>query len=227
MAPFASTLDVTFTSNFAGLHRVCWRKLPLLLYDCSTIVSCVGGGGSCSVSIPITEDNETCSPVTYEGYVQAVCEDVGSFTGRDYFSITFTPVPVCASYRITCIGETCPDQILGTTCNGDAPATISGMVPGESIIACMTELPTIGGSYTFTPAGCCYDCVSVIFHVDAMSPLTTIYYVDCTTHMLVSVDVDSGLTHAPLCVVNNSWYWAPSTSTVTVTVGAPCSPALT
>jgi len=102
MTPVPATLDVSFVSNFTGQHRVCWRIPPSLVYDCTTLVTCLGGGATCMVSIPILVDNETCLPVTYEGYVQAACEDINSLNGRIPFTITFTPTPVCASYRVTC-----------------------------------------------------------------------------------------------------------------------------
>lgn len=102
MAPVPATLDVSFVSNFVGQHRVCWRIPPALVYDCTTVVTCLGNGATCSVQIPIVVENESCDTVTYEGYVQASCEDINSISGRIPFSITFTPVPVCESYSVTC-----------------------------------------------------------------------------------------------------------------------------
>ena len=102
MAPVPATLDISFVSNFVGQHRICWRIPPAIVYDCSTIVTCLGNGANCSAQILITVDNESCDPVTYEGYVQAACEDIASLNGRIPFTITFTPVPVCKSYRVSC-----------------------------------------------------------------------------------------------------------------------------
>jgi hypothetical protein len=383
MAIVAATLDINFISNYVGQHRICYRIAPAISYDCTNSVICTGGGASCSISIPITVDNESCNSVTYEGYVQAACQDISSLVDRIPFSITFVPNPTCDSYRVTCtnvevasvtriipgtgydplsppivtitlgggIGATatatvgndteiinagilpyadgvyvgipiinltttgsggiatatiaggfltsfiitttgtgyfpnttftfndsdlggiggtgieirylsnygtvtsttlvlpgsgytsvptvtidppaigvtatatatlasCPNQILGTTCNGAPSPSISGMSLGQSARVCMTDLPVILPEYTFVPEGCCYDCVNVCFNVSMLSPATDIYYTDCTTNLLTMVTVGSGSSSGLLNVVNNSWYWSPVSSIVTVSFGA-------
>lgn len=102
MAPIPATLTVNFIANYAGGHRVCWRIGTSGPYDCSTVVICAGGATPCSANIPISVDNDTCSSITFEGYVQAVCETVGSLNGRVPFSSTFIPDPACDKYDITC-----------------------------------------------------------------------------------------------------------------------------
>lgn len=102
MAAVPASLNVNFTSNYTGNHRICYRIGNAGPYNCSTVVACAGSGAPCSGVIAITVDNETCDPVTYEGYVQAECEDIASLNGRVPFTITFTPVPTCASYNVTC-----------------------------------------------------------------------------------------------------------------------------
>jgi len=89
MALVAATLDVDFISNYVGGHRVCYRVFPAVPYDCTNIVICTGGGGVCLISIPIIVDN-TIS-VIYEGYVQAVCQDITSLIDRIPFSVEFVP----------------------------------------------------------------------------------------------------------------------------------------
>lgn len=387
MAPVAATLEVTFISNFAGQHRVCWRIVPNLIYDCTTITICSGMGNSCTAIIPITVDNESCDAVTYEGYAQASCEDETSLSGRTPFSITFTPSPVCDSYRVTCdntsvasitvtnpgtgydplvppvipvaggggagatatpvvnadtfltnggvgytpgvynnvpllnvtgtgtgalatitvaaggnivsffaggittsgsgyfpgnlfgvnnatqlggtgtgfeaqfgpnygtitsisstpgsgytsvptaiipapaIGITalatvvlapCPTQTLGSSCNGSAADVITGMELGQSARACMTTTPIALPEYVIIQEGCCYDCVTVDFAVSGLSPATDIYYTDCVTHEVTVTTVAPGGTFGPICMVNNSWYWDPASSVVTVNIGVAC-----
>lgn len=101
MAPIAASITVTFTSEYIGCHRVCYRLNNSGGYSC-TNVDCAGGGASCSVTIPITVDNETCTTVEFDGYVQACCQDVSSLVDRIPFSTSFVPSPSCKRYLATC-----------------------------------------------------------------------------------------------------------------------------
>ncbi len=101
MALTPGTLTITFTSEYTGCHRVCYRQNSSGGYTCVD-TTCTGGGASCSVAIAITVDNETCSNVSFDGYAQACCEDVSSLTGRIPFSATFVPSPACKRYLATC-----------------------------------------------------------------------------------------------------------------------------
>jgi hypothetical protein len=102
MALIPATITVNFISNYAGPHRVCWRIGNSGPYNCSTIVSCAGGGSPCSATISVTVDNESCEPVVFEGYVQAACEIESSLNGRVPFTTTFIPNPNCRLYTVTC-----------------------------------------------------------------------------------------------------------------------------
>ena len=102
MAPTPATMTINFVSNYSGPHRVCWRIGTSGPYDCSTIVTCPGGGNPCQAIIPITVDNESCDQVDFNGYVQAACEVEGSLNGRVPFSIIFTPNPTCKGYDVEC-----------------------------------------------------------------------------------------------------------------------------
>lgn len=102
MAPTPATLVVNFISNYAGDHRICWRIGNVGPYNCTTIVTCIGGGNPCQALIPISVDNDTCSSITFEGYVQAICEAPASLNGRVPFSETFVPTPTCLKYDVTC-----------------------------------------------------------------------------------------------------------------------------
>ncbi len=100
MALVPATITVTFVANF-GLHRVCYRINGIGAYTCQN-VTCTGGGANCSTTIAITVDNETCTPVGFDGYAQAACEDIASLNGRVPFNVTFTPTPSCNKYTVTC-----------------------------------------------------------------------------------------------------------------------------
>lgn len=104
MALVPATLLITFTSDYAGCNRVCYRTSGSGGYTCVN-VTCLGGGASCNTGdlIQISVDNETCPTIEFDGYVQACCEDVSSLEGRVPFSTTFVPSPSCKKYLVTCV----------------------------------------------------------------------------------------------------------------------------
>lgn len=128
MALIPASINLTFTSNYVGCHRICWRIQGDPAYDCTTQVNCGGNGASCAAIIGIQVDDASCIPVTYEGYVQACCEDPLSLTGRLPFSLLFTPSASCQGYAITCIGPVGVANIV-VTVPGFAYAPPGGTVP--------------------------------------------------------------------------------------------------
>lgn len=101
MGATAGSLTINFTADYVGCHRVCYRLNNSGGYTCVN-TTCTGGGALCSVTIPITVDNETCPTVEFDGYAQACCQDVSSLVGRIPFSATFVPSPACKRYVATC-----------------------------------------------------------------------------------------------------------------------------
>lgn len=104
MATVTATITVDFTANYAGPHRACFRIQgsgdP---YDCTTVVSCVGGGTACQAIITTPVNTTSCDgTVTFEGYIQAACEDVLSTSGRLAFTADFVPTVVCQRNEILC-----------------------------------------------------------------------------------------------------------------------------
>ena len=93
MALQQATLTVSFTSNYKGIHRICWRVQGSGNdYDCSLLTSCAGNGASCSFDIPILVDPEVCGdPIIYEGYIQPICNDITSEDGRTPWTVGYTP----------------------------------------------------------------------------------------------------------------------------------------
>lgn len=152
MAPIPASISVNFISNYAGFHRVCWRTGGAGPYDCTTLVSCTGGGAACSAVIPIMVDNETCTPVSFDGYVQATCELEESLNGRVAFNTVFTPVPPCREWVVTCNAVDIPTYNVLTPGSG----YIVGSSPALSIIggggsgAVATGVVGDGGLKTFT-----------------------------------------------------------------------------
>lgn len=88
-----TTITVTFTSYFTGTHRVCYRLNGTGAYDCTTIVSCLGLGNTCTATItfPFTDPSGECLPVDVDGYVQPTCEPEGSLSLRVPFTGSFVP----------------------------------------------------------------------------------------------------------------------------------------
>lgn len=104
MALVTATITVDFTANYSGNHRVCWRVQgsgdP---YDCTTVVNCVGGGTTCSAVFNADVNTTSCDgTVTFEGYVQATCQDILSTDGRLLWTVDYTPTPTCIRHELTC-----------------------------------------------------------------------------------------------------------------------------
>lgn len=92
-------IQINFNASYAGQHRACYRKVGTIPYTC-VLGSC--SIGACQINIPVFVDNETCPSVQYEGYVQPICQDINSTTGRAPWTLTFTPTPACQNYVVSC-----------------------------------------------------------------------------------------------------------------------------
>lgn len=167
MALVAATITVTFTAQYAGTHRVCFRiQGSGDSYDCNTLISCVGGGTSCVAVINTFVDPEWCdNPVVFEGYVQPTCEDVLSTNSREGWSENYVPSPTCEAWTVTCaftdittINITDPgngytgvpgDYTVTINYTGDSPTqtvTTNNVVIGTGFII-DSEITTAGTSY--------------------------------------------------------------------------------
>lgn len=163
MAIVSAEITVDFTSWYIGNHNLCWRVQgsgdP---YTCS-VITCIGGGTSCSGSFLISVDDETCTDVTFEGYVQAACE-----AGLDDilpFTYLFVPTPTCIQYLLTAVEV--PLEINLDITFGGSGYTIAPLVTiigGAFSIAATVDTVTIAagsvtgvtllllGSYSVLPA---------------------------------------------------------------------------
>lgn len=167
MATISATITVDFTANFAGDHRVCFRiQGSGDVFDCSTIVNCVGGATACQAIIVTTVNSTSCDgTVTFEGYVQATCEDVLSLNGRLDWTADFIPNPICDRFEIACdygaidsIAITVPGQeyLVSDTLTavrqvGDtkvADAILSIATVGDGVINTVTGILAAGAGYT-------------------------------------------------------------------------------
>lgn len=123
MAIVTATITVDFTAFFVGAHRICWRVQgsgdP---YDCTTIVNCVGGGTTCQGVFNADVNTTSCDGIiTFEGYVQATCEDVLSTNGRLDWTVDFTPTLECQNYIVTCESVSVEALVLTGENNGYDP----------------------------------------------------------------------------------------------------------
>lgn len=167
MALVTATITVDFTANYSGNHRVCWRVQgsgdP---YDCSTLVNCVGGGTVCSAVFTAEVNTTSCDGViTFEGYVQAACQDILSTDGRLTWTVDYTPTVVCKRYEITCtyvpinsititnagtnyiVGDTVELTPVGTDPNlSNAIITVSAV--GTGSIDSLSTVFSAGSGYT-------------------------------------------------------------------------------
>lgn len=115
MTPVAGALTITFTNQYVGPHRVCYRRMTpvptnpsepctVLTSFCCVTVATGPGTGTNTVTIPVIVDNESCDSATWEVYVQAECEDIATTDGRVYVTPNpgFTPTPTCLPVTYTC-----------------------------------------------------------------------------------------------------------------------------
>ena len=136
------TLQVDFTSQYPGDHRVCWRIQgsgdP---YDCSNVITCLGNGNACTTSIPIELESNYCGPYTIEGYVQATCISSDSAAGRIGFTAVYNNTGDCISYKIECTSVSLEKIEISSYGSGFDPldpaptVTIDGNATGVAVIA--------------------------------------------------------------------------------------------
>jgi hypothetical protein len=159
--PVSAIITVNFTSFYIGTHNVYWRYGTVGPYTGPIPVSCFGNGNPCSTSFLISVDNETCTNLIIEGYVQASCEE-----GTDNqipFTYTFTPTPSCTRYEITC--ETVPllgfDIVDGGSGYTIAPSTANGGITisgggGSGVVVTANLTGGVITGFTFSNYGSGY-----------------------------------------------------------------------
>lgn len=195
-----ATITVTFTANYAGPHRICWRQCGVGAYVCTNIVDCTGGGNVCLATVSIMVDPESCTPICFEGYIQATCNSEDSSVDQVYWTSTFTPSPSCNLYNIICTDpdgcSTISAAIMGLNCNGTARPTVGPLIEGTAGMnlcaqAIIPNLPT-GYSMIAVGEGCC-DCTNYRIDLAPSCPGcvldgTSMYYTDCITKELKRID---------------------------------------
>lgn len=203
MALVPATITVNFTSNYTGDHRVCYRLGGVGPYDCTTVVTCLGGGFACSASISILVDDAACTDYNYDGYVQAICEDEGSLVGRVAWTATYSPTNACKSIVFTCTAPGGSSYCSGFSIDssldcGGATVTVPDVEDGTIFNMCFPTGATIPAPTNFTAVegvNTCCECLQYTFTTGSKDG-GTYFYQDCTTKQFVSaiIGADSTLT---------------------------------
>jgi len=192
MSTVIATINVNFTSNYVGCHRLFWKRITSATYTgpLYAIPPCLGGGAPCTITFYDTVDTESCTNVQYEGYVQACCREESDTTGRIPFTVTFTPSPTCLPLTVTCslveVAGLTP-LVEGSGYNPMAPPSVTfvGGLPSVSAAATATvgtgDIDTLALSNQPTgpdiPSGVTYGPVGVI----ALAPATGVASVNATS----------------------------------------------
>lgn len=213
-----ATITVTFTANYAGPHRICWRQCGVGAFICTNIIDCVGGGNVCSATVSIMVDPESCTPVCFEGYIQATCNPEGSTVDQVFWTSTFTPTPSCTLYFLQCAAPLgfcafIPAATMGLNCNGTArPDVLALPNAGAGITLCaQAVIPNLPAGYIMGPLdqGCC-DCSYYSVSLSPVCPTcvldgTSVYYTDCVTKELIKLDFAGNQSIViEQCAINNS-----------------------
>lgn len=212
MALVPATITVNFTAYYTlGCHRVCYSTNPLGPFD-DCVEETFVSAGPASIEVPILVDPESCDPVTYYGYIQACCEELGSLNGRVTWNATYTPTPTCTAVRFTANTDPSTPYITNTGNFCSDSGEIQTKAIGTEFVLCYdggTSGPNFlaaagapggwlaqGYTYLDDPSVCCNDCVTV-----SVSGTGNYQYVDCTGQ-LINASVTGSAT---ICAKVDSW----------------------
>jgi len=198
MTPIAGALTITWTNQYVGNHRICYRQVtaPPSAFVCINNIPCPNPPGTVNTyTIPVVVDNDSCNPVEWEVYVQASCEDEASANGRVYVSPNpeFTPDPTCLAQSFTCsqvsvVGFNIIDG--GSNYAGSETADVGGETVGITIgLASPTAMLIVD------PGSCLVDGV-----YPGVTPLTNTGIGTGTFTITVTANVVSAIVADPGCV---------------------------
>lgn len=215
MAIVTANIIIDFISNnSSGCNNVCYGTTPGGPYPNCTIVNCTPGAGvPCQAIIPITVNTESCPSVTYYGYIESCCNEIG-IGGQIPWSVTYVPDPTCKAIRFTCNNiPNCANTITGTICGTGGELT--NVPAGDSFYLCYNG--GIGGGffnpanfsqYTYTqdPSVCCSTCQTIVaFSSSGLGNI--LQYIDCNGNLQQHIFL--GATPFQFCALQGS-YWSNS-----------------
>lgn len=209
MALIPAEITVNFTSNYTGNHRVCYRLGGVGPYDCTTIVTCLGGGTPCSATISIIVDDAACTDYEYDGYVQAVCELEDSLTGRVAWTATYSPTNACISVLFTAGGGgVAPAFNLGSDVScGGTTVVVPAITTGTEFTLCFpagTTFPAPAEYTMVSGATNCCDCEQVTFSCPGGSAGGDYFYQDCFTKEFVTGSMNGADPDVVVCALLGS-----------------------
>lgn len=226
MALVPATITVNFTSNYTGNHRVCYRLGGVGPYDCTTIVACLGGGTPCSTTINVTVDDESCDDYVYDGYVQAVCEEEASLTGRVAWTATYTPTNACFSIEFTAGGGTSAPafSLLSDPDCGGGTVSVPSVATGTTFTLCFPAGTSFSAPAEYVIASAATDCCTcqeVTFSCAGGAAGGDYFYQDCVTKQFTSGSMNGGDPDVVVCAIIDS-EGIEYNSGITVAIGATC-----
>lgn len=149
--PTTGYISIVFNATYLGDYRICWRDDSVGPYTCF-LASC-SALGTCTVYInPISFDTNTCDQVTYNGYVQAACEDPDTTDGAVFWNVVYTPVTDCVPWELTCLGVTNVGGFgINITASGNLAYIPTSNLQKECTCTLDPKFNAVGTS--FTPGG--------------------------------------------------------------------------
>lgn len=244
VAATTSTITINYTPEFAGCHRICFRKVPDTDFCCyiDNTPSIVGtpkvfvitvGASPCALVDNL--ECQDCESQTYEGYVQPCCADECSDSNRVEWSVTYDPTVTCHKYLVTCTNALgCPGFTYAPCFGTSDFIEIEEQPLGTSMEICSFSAPTtIPADYTVTTDPLDLDCCgcttyNVTITSDDVAPsIVTLYYTNCNkTAAILPVIVSSASPFGPVpfCVITGSIsYHQESDEIVTIDLIGPCT----
>lgn len=139
MALTTLNLQVSFNATYVGEHRVCWRIVGTVPYDCTTLVIATLGANITVITFDVEENY--CGPYEFEGYVQPTCVAEGDPSLQTAWTpVQYVNTPDCNPHILTCQTVSLSKMLVTTPGSGfnpldPAPAvTIAGDATGTAVI---------------------------------------------------------------------------------------------
>ena len=150
MPPVTGYISISFTPNFVGQHRICWRIGNVGPYTCEPDFTC--NTDPCTYYItPVSLNNDSCDTVDFNGYIQAACEEEGTLDGAVFWSQAFVPNPECQPYQLTCLGQEINSGISITSITATSNIAFNPQPSNAAFIECMCNKGVLINTNLLTP----------------------------------------------------------------------------
>lgn len=135
--PTPGYIALQFNATYLGDYRICWR-VNTGSYSCFTM-NC-GSIGACTAYItPVSFPTDTCDTDSYNGYVQAACEDPNTLDGAVMWDIDYATIQACVPWEYSCLGTNVTNSSFNIDITGSGQlafqtANILGNVAGRTCL---------------------------------------------------------------------------------------------